>query len=91
MPDDPRMTDTTKEAVERLAALYADAAKAGSNAPFPSHAHTAATLRALLAERDAARALINEAMERVCADPGHDIGLAATIELARRALAEPQR
>jgi hypothetical protein len=56
MPDDPRMTDTTKEAVERLAALYADAAKAGSNAPFPSHAHTAATLRALLAERDAARA-----------------------------------
>jgi hypothetical protein len=87
------MTDTTKEAVERLAEDFdtmRDYHPPGS-AERTFHRTTAATLRALLAERDAARALINEAMERVCADPGHDIGLAATIELARRALAEPQR
>jgi hypothetical protein len=84
------MTDTTKEAVERLAANH-DRVRFTFRMTATEHDDTAATLRALLAERDAARALINEAMERVCADPGHDIGLAATIELARRALAEPQR
>ena len=46
--------DTSAEAVERLARLYDDAGLCRATSQHPSHAHTAATLRAMLAERDAA-------------------------------------
>ena len=48
--------DTSAAAVERLARLYDDAGLCSATSQHPSHAHTAATLRRLLAERDEWRA-----------------------------------
>ena len=48
------MTDTSAEAVERLAKLYSDKFGFPPDEGTPLQQHTAATLRALVAERDAA-------------------------------------
>lgn len=49
------MTDTSAEAVERLAKLYSDKFGFPPDEGTPLQQHTAATLRALVAERDAAQ------------------------------------
>ena len=61
MTDKP---DTSAEAVERLARLYDDAGLCRATSQHPSHAHTAFTLRALVAERDAARAEVARMTQR---------------------------
>lgn len=90
--------DTSREAVERLAALWEASSWAGGGF---THTRAAATLRALLAERDAARAdaaRLREALETLekgatythklgAVAGSHWLGLGTALIKARAALA----